>query len=297
MTIPLPATAVVALGFGIGLRTSLYPEVLSQRPDVDWFEVHTENYLGAGGRDLRVLETLRAEYPISLHGVGLGLGSAADDHFVPHLERIAALVARIEPALVSEHLCWNRVARHQFNDLLPLPLTEQALTLMVARVDRMQTRLRRRILVENVSTFLRYRDDQMRETEFLAALARRTGCGILLDLNNLYVNQFNHREDAQLALADMAALPAGTVGEIHLAGHLAQGDLLIDHHGARVAEPVWALYEAALRMLPRHGEGSVPTLIEWDTEVPPLSVLLDERQRAMTRAHRALRNEASHVIS
>ncbi|WP_342050754.1 MULTISPECIES: MNIO family bufferin maturase [unclassified Cupriavidus] len=288
------------LGFGIGLRTSLYAEVLARRHDadrVDWFEVHTENYLGAGGRDIRVLETLRSDYPLSLHGVGLGLGSAGDDHFTPHLERIAALVERVEPALVSEHLCWNRVARHQFNDLLPLPLTEDALALMANRVDRMQSRLRRRILVENVSTFLRYRDDQMRETEFLAALARRTGCGILLDINNLYVNQFNHAEDAQCALDDLADLPAGTIGEIHVAGHLAAGDdatgrVLIDHHGAPVAEPVWALYEAALRKL-CCGEGvAIPTLIEWDTDVPPLDVLLEERRRAIDHAWHAMRPHA-----
>lgn len=292
MTHPYPAVAGSDLGFGIGLRTSLYADVLAQRPDVDWFEVHTENYLGAGGRDLRVLETLRADYPVSLHGVGLGLGSAGGDHFAPHLERIAALADRIEPALVSEHLCWNRVARHQFNDLLPLPLTEGALALMVERVERMQSRLRRRILVENVSTFVRFRDDQMRETQFLAELARRSGCGILLDINNLYVNQFNHGEDAHVALDDLAQLPAGTIGELHLAGHLAQGDVLIDHHGARVADAVWQLYEAAVQRF-----AMVPTLIEWDTDVPPLDVLLDERQRAIGHARHVLLQGDDHVIA
>ncbi|RLK33560.1 MNIO family bufferin maturase [Cupriavidus plantarum] len=306
---PSHAAAPGDLGFGIGLRTSLYAEVLARRHDADradWFEVHTENYLGAGGRDLRVLEALRPDYPLSLHGVGLGLGSAADDHFAPHLERIAALVERIEPALVSEHLCWNRIARHQFNDLLPLPLTDGALALMADRVDRMQARLRRPILVENVSTFLRYRDDQMKETEFLAALARRTGCGILLDINNLYVNQFNHGEDAHRALDDLAALSTGTIGEIHLAGHLEAGDdatgrVLIDHHGAAVAEPVWALYEAAIARLCRGDGVAIPTLIEWDTDVPPLDVLLAERRLAVDHAWHAMRpvvtREDGHAIA
>jgi len=282
-------------GFGIGLRAAHYAQVLAERPALGWIEVHTENYLGAGGRDTRVLEALRADYPVSLHGVGLGLGSAAGDHFTPHLARIAGLVERIEPALVSEHLCWNRVGSHQFNDLLPLPLTTEALALVAGRVDRMQDTLRRRILVENVSTFVRFRDDQMRETEFLAALAQRTGCGILLDVNNLYVNQRNHGEDALAALDDLAALPAGTVGEMHLAGHLVDGDVLVDHHGARVADPVWRLYEAAVQRLARDGVLDVPTLIEWDTDIPPLDVLRDERQRAMDHAARALASEVDHA--
>lgn len=276
------------LGIGIGLRAVHYAELLAQRPALGWLEAHTENYLGAGGRDLQVLTALRTDYPVSLHGVGLGLGSASGDAFAPHLARIADLVARIEPALVSEHLCWNRIGSYQFNDLLPLPLTEAALALVCERVDRMQSVLRRRILVENVSTFLRFRDDQMSEAQFLAALARRTGCGILLDINNLYVNQFNHGEDAHAAIDTLAQLPAGTVGEFHLAGHLADGSVLIDHHGARVAPEVWSLYAYAVQRIAGDGMTHVPTLIEWDTDIPPLDVLLDERQRALSHAAAAL---------
>ncbi|HZX27112.1 MAG TPA: DUF692 family protein [Telluria sp.] len=256
---------------GIGLRAPHYRAFLERRPKVGWLEVHTENYLDRAGWDWEVLTTLRRDYPLSLHGVGLGLGSARGFPDA-HLERVRALAERIDPFLVSEHLCWGAVHERQLNELLPLPLSGAALELLCGRVQRVQEALRRPILVENVSTYLRYRDDAMTEAEFLAELARRTGCGILLDVNNLFVNQANHGEDARAALA---AIRPGTVGEIHLAGHLVTEAAVVDHHGAPVAPAVWDLYRAALDRF-----GRVPTLIEWDTDLPELDVLVEEAARA-----------------
>ena len=255
------------LGVGVGLRAPHYRQFLADRPAVDWLEVHSENYFGEGGWDLHVLESLRADYPISLHGVGLGLGSAQGD-MAPHVGQLKQLVERMAPALVSEHLCWASVADRHLNDLLPMPLSDEALRLICDRVDRLQTALGRQILLENVSTGLRFEADSWPETAFLAEVARRTGCGVLLDVNNLFVNQSNHGEDAMAALA---SLPLGAVKEIHLAGHLLTPEVVIDHHGDRVAPPVWTLYAAAVQRF-----GPVPTLIEWDTEIPALDVLLDE---------------------
>ncbi len=263
------------LGVGVGLRAPHYRQFLEQAPAVGWLEVHTENYLDQSGWDWHVLDQLRRDYPISLHGVGLGLGSARG-FSAAHLERVRSLVARVEPALVSEHLCWGAVHDRSLNDLLPLALNGSVFALLCERIGRVQDALRRPILLENVSTYLRYVDDDMSEAEFLAALARRTGCGLLLDVNNLYVNQCNHGEDA---LAAMAALAPGSVGEIHLAGHLVTDLAVIDNHGSRVAAPVWQLYQAALARF-----GGVPTLIEWDTDIPPLAVLLGEAAQAAALA-------------
>ena len=256
---------------GLGLRAPHYRDFLDRRPAVGWVEVHTENFLARAGHDWRVLSAVRRDYPVSLHGVGLGLG-AVHGFSEDHLARVAALVRALEPVLVSEHLSWGALRDRQLNDLLPLRLDHEALALVAARVQRVQDVLGRRILVENVSTYVRFAGDAMSEAEFLAELARRTGCGVLLDVNNLYVNERNHGEDAYAAIA---ALPAGCVGEIHLGGHLVTDDGLIDHHGARVAPPVWDLYRAALARF-----GAVPTLVEWDTDLPPLDVLLDEAARA-----------------
>lgn len=259
------------LGIGIGLRAPHYRALLEQRPKIDWLEIHSENYFDAGGWDAHVLEELRQDYAISMHGVGMGIGSA-HGFSEAHLRRVHDLVKRIEPALVSEHLCWGAVGERHLNDLLPLPLTTQALDLVCERIDRIQTLLQRQVLLENVSTYLRFHDDAMGETEFLVAVATRTGCGILLDVNNLYVNQCNHREEA---MAAMQAIAPHMVGEIHLAGHLVTADAVIDHHGDYVAKPVWDLYEAALQRF-----GAVSTLIEWDTDIPQLEVLLEEASRA-----------------
>ncbi|MGK5008665.1 MNIO family bufferin maturase [Janthinobacterium sp. MDB2-8] len=264
---PVPALA----GAGVGLRAAHYRDFLARRPKVGWLEVHTENYLQPSGWDSHVLQALRQDYSLSLHGVGLGLGSARG-FSEPHLQRVRAVVERIEPALVSEHLCWGAVARQQLNDLLPLALNNAALDLLCARVGRVQDVLKRPILLENVSTYLRFADDAMSEAQFLAELARRSGCGLLLDINNLYVNQCNHGEDALLA---MQAIAPGSVGELHLGGHLVTPQAVIDHHGAAVADPVWDLYAAALLRF-----GAVPTLVEWDTHLPPLDILLGEADKA-----------------
>ncbi|MBR7799171.1 MNIO family bufferin maturase [Undibacterium fentianense] len=258
-------------GNGIGLRTPHYAEFLEKKVAIDWIEVHSENYFGRGGFDLHVLERLARDYPISLHGVGLGLGSAIN-HSEQHLKQLRDLITRIQPGLVSEHLCWGSISGRHFNDLLPLPLSEDALTLMVERVDFMQEFLQRSVLIENVSTYVRFKEDCMSEAEFLLALSRKTGCGVLLDVNNLYVNQCNHGEDARDAIALFSRAQANVIGEIHLAGHSRNESGLIDDHGSCVSPEVWALYEDVCKGI----SPQIPTLIEWDTDVPALSVLLDE---------------------
>jgi len=268
-------------GVGIGLRAPHYREFLTASPAVDWVEVHSENFLGDGGFDLHVLEDVRARYPVALHGVGLSLaaGPGLDDQgrFEHHLSRIAALARRIEPALVSEHLSFGALDARHFNDLLPIPYTREALGHVVSRVARAQEALGRPLVVENVSSYLAFRASEMSELEFLAALAATTGCGVLLDVNNLYVNAFNHGFDAKSELERFPHLP---VREIHLAGHAAADDTLIDDHGARVAQDVWSLYEDALRL-----HGPVPTLVEWDTNIPALDVLVGEADGARCRMH------------
>ena len=261
----------VALGVGIGLRAPHYRNLMERPVQVGWLEAHSENYFGDGGFDLHVLTTLRERYPIALHGVGLALGSACG-FSAAHLDKLRRLVERIEPVLVSEHLCWGALGDRVFNDLLPMPFTQDALDLMCAHVSRAQDVLQRPILIENISAYLRFAQADYTESEFLNELARRTGCGILLDVNNAYVNQCNHGEDA---VAFLDAIDPCHVGEIHLAGHLQTDLAVIDHHGARVAPEVWRLYEHALSHC-----GAVPTLIEWDTEVPALDVLLDEAAQA-----------------
>ena len=275
------ALPVEPLAIGLGLRAPHYPEWLDrarlQRSSIDgvnWLEAHTENYLGDGGYDLHVLMALRERYAISLHGVGLGLGSV-QGFSMEHLQRVASLVRRVEPRLVSEHLCWGAVAARHFNDLLPLPLTHAALALMCQRVEQMQDVLQRRVLIENIAAHVRFATADYDEAAFLNALAARTGCGILLDVNNLYVSARNLGTDAA---AQIAALLPQHVGEIHVAGHLVTELAVIDHHGARVADAVWTQYEAALAHC-----GPVPTLIEWDTELPALDLLLDEAARARRR--------------
>jgi len=283
-------------GAGIGLRAPHYRQFLEQRPSAGWLEVHTENYLDQAGGDFHVLQELRRDYAISLHGVGLGLGSARG-FSEQHLARVASLAKRIEPALISEHLCWGAVFDRHLNDLLPLALNHSALALLEERVGRMQEALGRPILLENVSSFVRFADDAMSEAEFLATLAQRSGCGLLLDVNNLYVNQCNHGEDA---LAALQAIALGTVGEIHLGGHLVTPQGVVDHHGAKIADPVWRLYEAALARF-----GAIPTLIEWDTDIPALALLLEEAAKASTIAtafppakfdHPGVRKKSGHFL-
>lgn len=259
-------------GVGIGLRAGHYREFLDAQPATEWLEVHSENYFGDGGYDLHVLESVRARYPVSLHGVALSLGSA-DGVRTGHLAKLKRLVDRIEPALVSEHLCWASLGPRHFNDLLPLPYTREALDHFVSRVTQVQETLRRQILVENVSSYLQFRASEMSEFGFLAELAKRSGCAILLDVNNLFVNSVNHGFDPAQAMLDLAGQD---IGEIHLAGHCVSGDVLVDDHGSRVAPQVWSLYETACRLF-----GAVPALIEWDTSIPPLEVLLEEARTAV----------------
>ena len=258
---------------GIGLRGPHVARVSSEKPPVGWLEVHSENYFVDGGPAIAALETIRRDYPVSLHGVGLSLGSA-DALDAGHLARLKQLIARIDPAAVSEHLCWSHVDGRHLNDLLPLPFSEEALTLLCERIDAVQCALRRTLLVENVSTYVRFDDDAMSEWDFVAAVARRAGCKLLFDVNNIYVNAVNHGFDASVYLA---AIPDDAVAEIHLAGFDSTGSCLIDTHGTRVAAPVWALYRDAIARF-----GRKPTLIEWDTDIPPLEVLLDEAGQAQS---------------
>jgi len=245
-------------------------------------EVHTENYMG-GGTPLRYLDAIRRDKPISLHGVGLSLGSA-DGLDVGHLERIRQVAERIEPGLMSEHLAWSVVGGTYLSDLLPLPMTEDAFDTVCHHVDQTQNYLKTRFFIENPSTYLQFAHSTIPEWEFIAAVAARTGCGILCDVNNVYVSAQNHGWDADTYLS---ALPAAAIGEIHLAGHslrtMPDGRTLrIDDHGSRVIGDVWALYEKALKLF-----GPVPTLIEWDNEVPPLEILLQEAAHAQTLLDRA----------
>jgi uncharacterized protein (UPF0276 family) len=276
---------------GIGLRAPHVAEILDERPRIGWLEVHTENYLG-GGPAARALAAVRGQYPISLHGVGLSLGSA-DGLDRRHLARVADLVRRIEPVLVSEHLSWSTAGGVYLNHLLPLPYTEESLALVSEHVSQAQEALGRPLLVENPSSYLRFRDSPMPEPEFLGELARRTGCGLLCDVNNVFVSCANLGLDAG---AYLAALPREAIGEIHLAGH-ARNDadgrtILIDDHGSRVADAVWHLYERAVARF-----GPVPTLIEWDTHIPALEVLLDEARIAEAILGRLGARGAVHAVA
>ncbi len=260
---------------GIGLRAPHYHDLLDARPDVGWLEVHSENYFGDGGAPLHYLERARELYPISLHGVGLSLGST-DPLNRTHLARLKRLIARIEPGLVSEHLCWSSNEGRYLNDLLPLPYTEEALAHSAARIGEVQDFLGRQILIENLSSYVQYTHSTISEWEFLAAVAQRADCGLLFDVNNVYVSARNHGFDP---LTYLRAVPAARVQEIHLAGHSVKrhddGEILIDTHNARVSDPVWALYRETVTHL-----GARPTLIEWDSDLPALDVLVDEANLA-----------------
>lgn len=271
---PIPANA------GIGLRAKHYQDILSAPPAIGWFEAHSENYFAEGGLPLYYLERIRSNYPLSLHGVGLSLGST-DPLNREHLRKLKSLVARFEPGLVSEHLSWGSVSERYLNDLLPLPYTEEALAHVARRIVQVQDFLGRQILVENVSSYLQFKQSTIPEWTFLAEIAARSGCGILLDVNNIYVSAVNHQFDP---LAYLHAIPAEAVQEIHLAGFDGNGECLIDTHGKAVCDDVWTLYRHALAHV-----GNVPTLIEWDTDIPALSVLLEEARKAET-----LLQEARH---
>lgn len=285
-TVPPTASRPVPAQAGIGLRSAHHVEFLARRPAIPWVEVHSENFFADGGRQLEVLDAVRRDHGLSVHGVGLSLGGT-DPLDPEHLRRLKRLVERTEPALVSEHVAWGSAGGVFLNDLLPLPCTRAALDHLAARIGEVQDVLGRRILVENVSSYLRFQADEMPEWDFLAALARRAGCGLLLDVNNVYVSAVNHGFDAATYLA---AIPADLVGEVHLAGHTVAEDILIDTHSAPVCEAVWALYEATVARL-----GPVPTLIEWDAELPTLDRLLAEAAAADRHAARALEDRRVRV--
>ncbi len=273
-----PVSVAPDLGHGVGLRRDHFERVLDGPTQVDWFEIISENFMVKGGRALHVLERVRRDYPVVLHGVSLSIGST-DPLDYGYLDELAALAARIEPAWVSDHLCWTGVGGHNAHDLLPLPYTEEALGHVAARVVAVQEHLGRRIALENVSTYLNFAGSTIPEWEFLAEVASRADCGILLDVNNVYVSAMNHGFDPEKYLA---ALPAERVWQVHLAGHTDLGSHLLDSHSRRVCDEVWALYRSATRRI-----GAVSSLVEWDEEIPDWDVLEAESLRA-----RAARLEA-----
>jgi hypothetical protein len=272
-----------SLGFGLGLRVDHYEAILSGRPPVEWFEALTENYLVPGGKPLHYLTRIRERYPVALHGVSLSIGSThpLDREY---LGKVKALAARIEPEWVSDHLCWTGVGGKNAHDLLPLPYTEEALANVVARVGAVQDFLGRRILLENVSSYVTFRDSRLTEWEFLRAVAEQADCLILLDVNNIYVSSVNHEFDPHDYLN---AIPVERVQQFHIAGHENHGDYLIDTHDHPVPDPVWSLYDAAVRRF-----GNVSTMIERDANIPPLEELCAELDTARRLAERALARAA-----
>ena len=263
------------LGFGLGLRPEHYLEVLESWPAVDWFEIISENYLVDGGKPLHYLDRIREHYPMVMHGVSLSIGNS-DPLDLEYLAGLKRLAARVEPAWVSDHLCWTGIGGRNLHDLLPLPYTEEAVAHVAERVARVQDYLGRRILLENVSSYVTYTDSRVSEWEFLSAVAERADCWILLDVNNVYVSAHNHGFDP---LAYLDGVPRERVRQIHLAGHSHNGSLIIDTHDHPVPDPVWALYVEAVARL-----GPVSTMIERDDDIPPLGVLLEELTRARSLA-------------
>ena len=268
-----------SLGFGLGLRVEHYAEVLGGDPVVDWFEALTENYLVPGGKPLFNLMQVRERFPVALHGVSLSIGSTAPLD-LEYLAQVKALAAHVQPAWVSDHLCWTGVSGKNLHDLLPLPYTEEAVGHVASRVRTVQDILGRRILLENVSSYVTYRDSRLTEWEFLCAVAEQSDCLILLDVNNIYVSSVNHEFDPHDYLN---AVPAERVQQIHLAGHENHGDYLIDTHDQPVPKPVWDLYAAAIKRF-----GMVTTMIERDANIPPLAVMESELNEARQIAARVL---------
>ncbi|WP_027271067.1 DUF692 domain-containing protein [Legionella sainthelensi] len=259
------------LGFGLGLRPDYYEEILTQKPDLDWFEILTENYLVPGGKPLYYLDQIRTHYPIVMHGVSLSLGSS-DPLDRDYLQQLKNLASRVEPVWISDHLCWTGVNGVNAHDLLPIPYTCQAVNHIVSRIHQVQEFLGRPILIENVSSYLTYKQSEMTEWEFILEIVNKADCYILLDVNNVYVSSINHQFDP---LDYIFAMPAERVAQIHLAGHSNHGHYIIDTHDAPVIEPVWDLYGATLKRL-----GAVSTMIERDDNMPPLVDLLAEIKHA-----------------
>jgi uncharacterized protein len=273
-----------ALGFGVGLRRPHYSRVLEQLPaddalQVDWFEVISENFMVAGGRPLEVLDGVRARYPVVMHGVSLSIGSS-DPLNRDYLHALRALARRVEPAWLSDHLCWTGVGGHNLHDLLPLPYTEETVRHVARRIREAQDLLERTILIENVSSYMTFGVSRLTEWEFLSAVAEEADCAILLDLNNIFVSAFNHRFDP---LRYIDAVPVGRVAQFHLAGHSDHGRYLLDTHDHPIRPEVWALYEHAVRRF-----GRVATLIEWDDNIPEFAVLVAAAGEARRRSESVL---------
>jgi uncharacterized protein (UPF0276 family) len=280
--------SIAANAFGLGLRTVHYEEALKPAPGVDWFEILTENYLVPGGKPLYHLDEVRARYPVVMHGVSLSIGST-DPLDRDYLRSLKALATRIEPAWISDHLCWTGCAGKNLHDLLPLPYTVEVVRHVAARVQAVQEFLGRRILLENVSSYVTFQGSDMEEWDFLAEVARRADCDVLLDVNNIHVSAFNHGFEAPRYIdALLDSLPSARIRQIHLAGHSHCGTHIIDTHDAPVIDPVWELYAYALKKI-----GPVPTMIERDDNIPPFAELVAELDVARRVAARALRQLAA----
>jgi uncharacterized protein len=275
---PLPKLTAPNLGFGLGLRTEHYHSILDTKPNVDWFEALSENYMIPGGKPLYFLDKIRENYPVVLHGVSLSIGSTTPFE-ADYLRDLKKLADHIQPAWISDHLCWTGVHGQNMHDLLPLPYTEETAKHVAERVKIVQDFLGRQILLENVSSYASYVDSNMTEWEFITEIAERADCLLLLDVNNIYVSSYNHQFDAK---AFIDGVPAKRVQQIHLAGHSNHGDYIIDTHDAPVIDPVWALYEYAIAQL-----GAVSTMIERDDNIPPLADLVQELEIARNIAQKA----------
>jgi uncharacterized protein (UPF0276 family) len=273
------------MGCGVGLRNDHYDHILKHQPEMDWFEAITENFMDSGGRPVAILEQIRKHYPVALHGVSLSVGSVDPLNEI-YLHRLKLLVDRIQPFIVSDHLCWTGVEGEQLHDLLPLPFTQEAIKHIVARVHQVQEKIGRTILLENVSSYVTYKHSTIPEWEFITEVSRRSGCGILLDINNVYVNAKNHHFDP---LEYLRYLPGEKIGQFHLAGHTDMGDFLFDTHKGQVIEAVWDLYREALNLW-----GPISTLIEWDEEIPEFSVLSAEAAKARAIYVTANPNQIPH---
>jgi len=280
----MPRVLEPSPGFGLGLRPAHYAAFLEAPRRVDWLEVISENYLVPGGKPLRMLEAMRARYPIVLHGVSMSIG-AARGLDARYLRALAALAARVQPLWISDHLCWTGVHGRQLHDLLPLPYSEEALRIVARNLRQAQDALGRRLVLENVSSYAEYRASTMTEWEFLAALAEEADCLLLLDVNNVYVSSVNHGYDAARFID---AMPVGRVQQIHLAGHTDHGTHIVDTHDQPIADPVWTLYRRACERF-----GAVATLIERDDRIPPLETLIEELDRARAVAARVAQRLAA----
>ena len=280
---PIPPSILPSLGFGLGLRVEHYQTILDTRPDIDWFEILSENYLVPGGKPLHYLDRIRADYPVVMHGVSLSIGSS-DPLDLDYLKQLKLLADRVAPVWLSDHLCWTGLNGTNLHDLMPLPYTEEAIEHVAARVRQVQDFLGRRILLENVSSYVTYTQSEMSEWEFVRAILERADCLMLLDVNNIYVSSYNHGYDAR---AYLDAIPVERVQQFHLAGHTNHGNYIVDTHDHPVIDPVWDLYAHAVRRF-----GRVSTMIERDDNIPPLEELLVELEQARAIAA-AVENEAA----